>query len=350
MERLLKSGDVKELLSDILNNSFDGIVFYIPVRNKKGIIVDFEFVYLNDSAFKILSGTREKYIGKSFLNLFPYAAIDGMFDAFKNTAETGRPSEGIYYYEEGEYKGWYRDSVVKHGNGIIVYFRDVSSQKYMELELEEKTKDLERLLKEKELLLKETHHRVKNNLQLLASMINLQSSNIEDEYYRELFDAARQRIINMARVHQGFYESRNYTSIKFNKFIKEIAEFLLDLYIPDHKRIEINYNIEEIDLGINYSVNIGLIINELITNSIKHAFTETQTGKINIIINCTDDTLLLVVEDNGKGMPADLNKEKSNSLGLILIESLVDQMKGTVECISASGTTFKIIIPNLSEN
>jgi two-component sensor histidine kinase len=347
MDRLLKTTVLKDLFADILNNAFDAIIFYLPIKNKKGIIVDFEFVYMNDSAFKFLSGNREKYIGKNFLTLFPYAAIDGMFDAFKKTAETGKSSEGIYYYEEGEYKGWYRDSVVKHGNGIIVYFRDVSSQKYLELEVEEKTKELENLLKEKELLLKETHHRIKNNLQLLASMINLQSNNIEDPRFRELFDVTRQRIINMARVHQGFYESRNFTSIKFNKFIREIVAFLFELYIPAERKIEINYEIEEVDLGINYSVNIGLIVNELITNSIKHAFNETSSGKINIIIKTSDGNLNLIVEDNGTGLRPDFKIEELNSFGLMLVESLVEQMHGTLRFTGASKTTVNINIPNI---
>jgi len=347
MERLLKSTDLKNLFSDILNHAFDAIIFYLPVKNKKGIIIDFEFVYMNDSAFKFLSGTREKYIGKNFLTLFPYAAIDGMFDAFKKTAETGKPTEGIYYYEEGEYKGWYRDSVVKHGQGIIVYFRDVSTQKSLELEVEEKTKELENLLKEKEILLKETHHRIKNNLQLLASMINLQSNNIEDQHFREMCNVTRQRIINIARIHQGFYESRNYSSIKFNKFIREIVESLLELYIPDDKKIKINYEIEEVDLGINYSVNIGLIVNELITNSIKHAFNDTSAGKIKIIVKELGGSLKLLVEDNGKGIPPDFKIEESNSIGLMLVESLVEQMNGTLEFTGSSGTTIKINIPNI---
>jgi hypothetical protein len=280
MDRLKESLALQDLSSVIINNAFDGIVYYLPINDENNIVIDFEFVFLNDSALKFLTGTKEKYLGKSFLSLFPYAAEDGMYDAFRRTAETGKPSEGIYYYEYGEYRGWYRNSIIKYRDGIIVYFRDVTDQKSLEVEVESKTKELEKLLKEKEILLKEVNHRIKNNLQLLVSMLNLQSNYVEDQTLRDLLNVSCQRIITIATIHQNLYENINDFSINLNKFVREIVRSLLNLYNDHNDKVKMNYEIEDVELSLNYSVNISLIINELITNSLKHAFNGIPAGEI----------------------------------------------------------------------
>jgi two-component sensor histidine kinase len=301
---------------------------------------------MNDTAFKFLSGSREKYIGKSFLSLFPYALTDGMFDAFKGTAETGIPSEGIYYYDYGEYKGWYRDSVIKFDEGIIVYFRDITHQKKLELELENKSRELANLLQEKNLLLKETHHRIKNNLQLLASLVNLQSANIKDPYYREMLNIDRHRILNIAKIHEGFYENNNFSSVNFKKYIMDLTSSLISSYIQFNTKIDVKYIIEEVEIGLNHSINIGLIINELFINSIKYAFQNREIGNILISLKRKNDILEIIISDDGKGMNTDLfYSENSDTSGILIVKSLVNQMDGTIELKSIQGTSYLINIP-----
>lgn len=337
----LKSDNIS---SFIINNAFDSIIYYKPVKDYSNNIIDFEFVYMNDSAFKILTGTKEKYIGKRFLALFPYAEVDGMYAAFKKTAETGIPSENDYYYEFGEYKGWYRDSVIKYGEGIIVYFRDITDKKLLIIENQNKSAELEKLLKEKELLLKETHHRIKNNLQLIVSMISLQSDKIAEPQSLELLEVTKLRIANIARIHERLYEDKKFSSINLKTFIKEIADALLLNFNYDRKKIEFKYEIEEIEFDLNYNVNICLIINELLTNSIKHAFGETDGGEIRINLKQEGDNIIFIVSDNGGGLPDNFKLEDFNSLGLTIVKSLVNQMDGKIRIESPPGTTFSISI------
>jgi len=333
-----------ELFSFIVNNAFDAIIYYTPVRGSDNNIIDFELTFINDTILKHHNSKREDYTGKTFLSLFPYAIKDGMFDAFKNVCETGIPSEGVYYYEDDKFKGWYRSSAVKYDKGIIVYFRDVSEKEFLEQKLKEKNKELEKLLNEKENLLKEVNHRIKNNLQLLVGMLHLQSESINDPQLKELLNTASQRIITVAKIHQKLYERANVFSIDLTLFIKEIIDSVQNLY---KKSVEIKYDIDDINLPLDYLVNVSLIINELITNAFKHAFNESNKGEIYIFLKQEENNIKLIIRDNGKGIE-NFDLEKGDSLGLLLIKSFVEQMSGTLE-INNSPATFQIIFP-LAEN
>lgn len=338
------SPEFRDILN-IVNNAFDAIVYYVPIRDNKNEIIDFKFIYMNDSALKILSGTKEKYLGHTFLELFPYAVKDGMYEAFKKTAETGIPSEDTYYYEYGEYRGWYRDSIIKYREGIVVYFRDVTGQKLLELELKNKSEELQKLLKEKEILLRETHHRIKNNLQLIASMLNLQGQNINDPYFLEILNTCKERIFNIARIHQRFYEDKSFSSINLKLLIDEISKSLNDAHEKEKRNIRFIHEISEIKLDLNETVYVGLIINELLTNCFKYAFKGRSDGEIKVIINEKDDNFHIIISDNGIGMPKDFNLDKLETLGLSLVYSLVEQMNGTFEITSSNGTTCLVTFP-----
>ncbi|HZW38091.1 MAG TPA: histidine kinase dimerization/phosphoacceptor domain -containing protein [Ignavibacteriaceae bacterium] len=350
MNKITTAFELDALSNIILNNAFDAIVYYIPVKNEKGELIDFKFYYMNESALNTLTGSKEKYLSNRFLELFPYAKIDGMYDAFKKSYETGEPIEEVFYYKEGEYEGWYRDSIIKYGDGIIVYFRDVTSQKQLELKLKEKTIELEKLVKEKETLLKETHHRIKNNLQIIASMLSLQSYEITDPHYLNLFNVSKQRIGTIALIHQKLYEDRNNQAVDFNNFVEELAQSLLSIYNDDNKKITLRFNIEPLELRLNHSVNIGLIINELLTNCFKYAFPNQKSGEILLTIKEEESKIILIVADNGAGMSKDVGFDNYNSLGLLIVKSLVDQMNGKIEFEDIKkGTAFKITIPYVKD-
>lgn len=344
MEKSQLKFEVNELSSIILNNAFDAIVYYLPIKDDAGEVIDFQFYYMNDSALNTLTGTKDKYLGKNFLDLFPYARVDGMFDAFKKSYETGEPIEDVFYYKEGEYEGWYRDSIIKYGNGIIVYFRDVTSHKNLELELKAKTQQLEKLLKEKEILLKETNHRIKNNLQLISSMLNLQSMEVKDPYYLNLFNVSKQRISTIAMIHQKLYEDIENKSIDFNFFVEDLSKSLLSIYDND-KEISLKFDIEPLEIPLNRSINIGLIINELLTNSFKYAFIN-KSGEISVSLKEEGTNFFLLIADDGIGMPKNIDVNNTSTLGLLIVKSLVDQMSGKIEVLNVEkGTAFKITIP-----
>jgi two-component sensor histidine kinase len=327
---------LNELFPIIFNNAFDAIVVYKNLRDDDGKIIDFIFRYMNDSAFNILQGSRDDYIGNRFLPLFPYAAEDGMYDIFKSVAESGVPAEKDFYYEYGDYKGWYRDSVKRHGDGIIVYFRDVTEQKELEIKLKNS-------IKEKELLLKEIHHRVKNNLQIVASIINLQSYNVKDPDVVQMFVESQNRIKAIALIHQKLYEGDTLTSINFENYIQDLISTLFYTYRVGNNKINLIYDIENIEAGTDSAINLGLILNELISNGLKYAFPGDKSGEIKISIKTGADIVTVIVEDNGVGFPEKLDFRNADSLGMQLLVSLTEQHNGEIELDRLHGTKFTLI-------
>lgn len=341
-----------ELFSIILNKSFDAIICYSPIKDINDEIIDFRFIYLNDPAFNILKGTKEDYIEESLLSLFPYAACNGMFDTFKKTAETGVPLEDTFYYDYGEYSAWYRDSVVKYGDGIIVFFRDVTPQKLVELNLLEQNNQLENLLKEKEkllsendILLKETHHRVKNNLQIVSSLLNMQSGSVKNPDFLENCSTCKRRIATMAMIHHRLYEDKDFRSVNIGRFVEEIVRYHKESYNGSIGDIRFKVNIGELLIDLNMSVNIGLILNELITNAVLHAFKGREGGEINISMEPGSNFFSLVIADNGVGLPEDTVSGEFNQRGISLVRALVEQMDGMLTVTSLNGTRFEIMIP-----
>ncbi|MDR3669141.1 MAG: histidine kinase dimerization/phosphoacceptor domain -containing protein [Ignavibacteriaceae bacterium] len=322
-----------DLYPIIFNNAFDAIVVYETIRGDNGEVIDFTFRHMNDSSFKILTGSRKDYIGKRFLTLFPYAVEDGMFDTFKSVSETGISAEKVFYYDYGEYRGWYRDSVFRHGDGIIVYFKDITETKELELKLK-------KTIKEKELLLKEIHHRVKNNLQVVSSVINLQTLYIKDAADVPLFLESQNRIKAIALIHKKLYEEDALSSINFENYIRDLIINLFTTYQVKKGKITLIYDIDNIETGSDSAINLGLILNELISNALKYAFPDELTGELKISVKAGSDIVTVTVEDNGTGFPENIDFRNSDTLGLQLVNSLVAQYDGKIELDSLNGTKF----------
>jgi two-component sensor histidine kinase len=341
-------------LMAVMNNSSDGIACYKPFRDDRGDIVDFVFELLNDSALTHTPGSKEDYIGKKLLEKFPYNAKNGMFDSFRKTAETGIPSYGIYYYDEGDIRGWFKNYVVKHRDYIIVYYSNDTEKTELQIQLKEKTVKLEsillekeKLLKEKEVLLQETHHRVKNNLQIISSLLNLQSRTIDDPKAQTAFESSIQRIRTMALIHEKLYRDKNFYKMELNTFIQEVVQSARNFYYNYPTKIDYKVKSENLNIDVSYCVNIGLIINEIVMNSIKHAFNGSNKGEIVIEAKKSGEDLNLVISDNGCGLPKKFNINENNSLGLTLVQSLVEQMDAVLTIKTIPGTTFTIRIPGI---
>lgn len=197
-------------------------------------------------------------------------------------------------------------------------------------------------LKEKEVLLKEVHHRVKNNMQVISSILNLQSRHIKNKHALEMFEDSQNRIKSMALVHEKLYESENLAQIDFAEYTRSMTSYLFSLYRIG-QAIGLNIDIKGILLDVSTAIPCGLIINELISNSLKYAFPEGIEGEICIqLFSDKDGKVTLIVEDNGIGFPKDLDFRKTESLGMQLIIMLVEQLEGTVELDKSKGTRFKI--------
>ncbi len=202
-------------------------------------------------------------------------------------------------------------------------------------------------LKEKEVLLKEVHHRVKNNMQVISSILNLQSSYVKDEYALSLLKESQNRIKTMAYIHESLYQNKTFSSINFSEYVSTLTSNILQSYSTSIQKVRLVLDIQKVILNLDTSIPAGLIINELVTNSIKHAFTGTNDGIILINLFTKNNTLYLEVSDNGKGFPKDVNYKNTNSLGLQLVNTLVEQLNGTIELKENKykGTGFFINFP-----
>lgn len=212
---------------------------------------------------------------------------------------------------------------------------------------------IEASLKEKEVLLKEIHHRVKNNLQVISSLLYLQYKDIEDQSTREMFRDSQNRIRSMALIHEKLYRSQDLGRIDFAKYARNLATYLVGLYRPDSSSVALKVDAEGVFLRIDTAVPCGLIVNELVSNSLKHAFpvhpdtrvdrTHGRECEIHIGLRSDQDQqVILVVGDNGVGFPKDLDFQSTESLGLQLVNLLVHQLDGTIELNCNDGTEFKI--------
>jgi PAS domain S-box-containing protein len=200
-------------------------------------------------------------------------------------------------------------------------------------------------LKEKEVMLKEIHHRVKNNMQIISSLINLQASGIKDKETEMMLKSSQNRIKSMAIIHERLYQSEDFTRVDLNEYVRSLTSHLLLTYGVDRKKVRFHTEIKDIFLDINRAVPCGLIINELLTNSLKHAFPNGKKGNIKIAVHHLEDQKTeLLVSDNGVGIPEDMDVRKTDSLGMTLVKILSeDQLKGSLRLDKTKGTCFRII-------
>jgi PAS domain S-box-containing protein len=197
-------------------------------------------------------------------------------------------------------------------------------------------------LKEKELLLKEIHHRVKNNLQIIISLLKLQSKYVYDPRDLEIFNKSRSRVETMSLIHEKLYKSADISQIDIGNYLNDLVKHLLSAYNISTARIDFSINAENILLTIDTAIPCGLIVNELINNILKHAFPDGYIGKIELNLRRSDENVILEVIDNGIGIPESFELDKSDSLGMQLVDTLVRQLDGVIEVNSSNGTKFTI--------
>ena len=252
-----------------------------------------------------------------------------------NTAD----SKVKYVWEQG------RGIFSKKGGLIALegFITDITDTK----EAEEKIK---KSLEEKNVLLQEIHHRVKNNMQIISSLLSLQSSHIDKEKTLNILNESQGRIKAMAMVHEKLYQSKNFDNINFEDYIKSLIMQLESSYHIDKTLIKTKINVEDVYLDINTAIPCGLIINELISNIIKHAFNESEKGNINVKFSRRGINYILSVKDDGIGLPSKIDIKNTDTLGLKLVNALVNQLEGTMEINRNNGTQFMIKFQNKELN
>ena len=232
-------------------------------------------------------------------------------------------------------------AVIKDETGtparIIGMIRDITERK-------ESAEKINASLREKEVLLKEIHHRVKNNLQVISSLMYLQSNSVKDKNMAGIFKDCESRIRSMALVHERLYQSKSMAEIDFFEYVKSLAGYLVQSYGSNHGFIRLETHIDNIFLDINTAIPCGLIISELVSNALKHAFPDGKQGEI--VISFTRDetgTYTQTVRDNGMGLPENLDFQNTDTLGLRLVNVLAKQLNGSLTYSGKDGACFVLI-------
>jgi len=311
------------------------LVFHI---DKDGLIT-----YISPNISSILGYTPEECLGKNPAEFMPKDKENFFYLLHEENVQARQPISGIdltfldhmrvpHIFEINGTPHFDHDGVFLGFSGIA---RDITDRKALQ-------DTLESSLKEKEILLKEIHHRVKNNMQVISSLLNLQARLIRDEKSKEVIRESQNRVMSIALVHEKLYQSKNLAEIDYQDYLKKIADSLLLSYGIPPKTIEIRIRAEEIIIPINKAIPLSLIINEMISNSLKYAFPDNRHGTIVIDFTKAGDQYTLVVKDDGIGLPETVTLEETETLGLQLINSLVGQIQGTITLDRTSGTEYRI--------
>jgi len=213
-------------------------------------------------------------------------------------------------------------------------------------------KELTAQMEEKETLLKEVHHRVKNNLQTVSSLLSLQSRNVEEARMKTLLKSTQNRVISMAMVHEMLYMRKDISQIEYKSYVQELSEYLIRSIKGLDSKVQLKIDIPDIKLGIDTAIPLGLLINEAVTNALKYGFADEEEGEIYIVLKKElDKQYVLNIGDNGKGFPDTITYKNSKSLGLKLIHNLTRQLKGTIQKDdSKKGTNYIIKFHEITQN
>ncbi|MBN1948317.1 MAG: PAS domain S-box protein [Candidatus Cloacimonetes bacterium] len=332
-----KLTDSEERFRQMAENISDGL----------SIIEDGQIIYVNQRLCEITGYDRSELMLMDCYQLaapFEVERIRNICEAAGKNLENLKNLEYWITRKDGEPRyiinGYTHKK--KNGNHSIRYIitSDITERK----QFEEKIMNS---LEEKDVLLKEIHHRVKNNMQVISSLLQLQSRFIKDPQALELFRNSQNRVRSMALIHEKLYRSKDLASIDFGEYVRNLTTHLQIFYAVNADLISLEIDIEDIFFDIHYAIPCGLIINELVSNSLKYAFTDDRKGKIRISIQASSDSFRLEVSDTGIGMPAELDFQNTESLGLQLVMSLIGQLHGKITMQAGNGTTFLIDFPRV---
>ena len=307
--------------------------FLIMLDQNKNIIT------INNATIELLGYLKKDIIGKPVKYLFADNSQENVGKLFDSNSNSIINFETRLKSKYGEIiPVLLSKSVIKNEDGNTMGIVCIGSNI---VEIKHAEDKIKASLEEKEILLRELHHRVKNNLQIILSLINLQSNGIKNQEDLEIFRESQSRVKSMAIIHEKLYQSADFANINFEEYIESLVNYLLSYYSADSIEVIIHVN-KDIILNMDTAVPCGLIINELVTNAIKHAFKRNESGKIYISLHSDNGCFTLIVSDNGKGITPEVDLDNPQKLGLQLVKSLTDQLEGKMEYNGSKCTEFKI--------
>lgn len=298
-----------------------------------------EIEWVNDGFVRMIGITKEAVIGKKLAEINVYSNINSeMHEAITSKHSrifqsnvTLAPTKSIWlsstltpiYGEDNQLKK------------IVVVDTDFTANKNMQNQIEAS-------LKEKDVLLKEIHHRVKNNLQIIISLLNLQSGYIKDEYTLKAVQDGQNRVRSMALVHEKFYQAEELTEINFGEYVSKLCQYLYQSYGDKTDRITLEVSGDHVGLDMDTAMPCGLLVNEVVSNAYKYAFPGNATGVISINLKRANKKVVITMSDTGVGLPPSIDVEKTESLGMQLIQALTSQLDGELTVSREKGTTFEV--------
>jgi PAS domain S-box-containing protein len=325
IEEELRNSELK--LRYLSNAVFEGIVI-----SENGIILE-----VNQACADMLGCSVSEIIGKNVAYCTPDVEIQKIIDNIRSGNESSYESKAIK--KDGtifpvEIRG--KQIPYQSRNLRVTIIRDIS--RYKEAE-----KQIRKSLYEKEILLKEIHHRVKNNLQIISSLLYLQSRKTQDNNVIDIFKESQNRIRSMSFIHEKLYQAKELDKIDFLDYINELSTNLIQSYGVKKNHLTLKIEVENVLLDISTAIPCGLIINELLVNSLKYAFPDSNPdSEVLIKLYQENDNFALVLSDNGIGFPENIDFRETETLGLQLVILLIEQISGKMEMIPSKGTTFKI--------
>lgn len=306
---------------------------------------DLTLTFVNEACCRFIGKNYEDLVGNSLVRFIPdvdqvclQEHLEGVFRLQPVATHEHRvvmPSGQMRWVQ------WTNRAIFDDKGTLIAYQavgRDIDDRKRAEEKLRQS-------LREKEVLLREIHHRVKNNLQVISSLLRLQSRCVKRTAGRDIFESSQSRLQSMALIHEKLYQSGNLADIDFKAYIESLGARLLAASSVSGSRITLQTKIVAAPLGIDVAMPCGLISNELISNSLKHAFPGQKKGVIEVYFGSCSHEFELVVRDDGVGLPENLDLDNSETLGLRLVSTLVQQLQGKMRVSNTDGTEFRIRFP-----
>ena len=325
--------------------------FRAMIENGSDIIAimeaDSRLVYASPSVQSVLGWTPEDVVGSQLLHHLHPDTSKVLSDILEETTTQTRKSvstvlkcraaDGSWRDLEAHFTNLSGDQAVQ---GVVANMRDITDRMSAEAQLRAS-------LQEKEVLLKEIHHRVKNNMQVVTSLINLQARKTTDPTALALLRDSQTRVKSMALIHEKLYQSSDLAAIDFHEYVTNLLRFLQSTYVVSAQNVKLVCEVDSISLGVDIAVPCGLIINELVSNSLKYAFSHSADNKVIVSCHKRDDAhIVLTVSDNGDGFPDDVDFRDRDSLGLKLVHNLTNQLSGELTLDTTNGTRFTLCIPH----